>query len=109
MPELNELPFWVTVQERLNVLPAPGPVTPPVTVIGMPIMLMAGTPLIATWSMFSVEAVGVEDRVEEQAARQARTVVRREIRREGAEGQDLEGIADGWLEIVDQSDVERAV
>ena len=60
VPELNGLPFWVTVQEKVNVLPALGPVTEPVTVIGIPIRLKAGAPLMATWSVSSVRLLALK-------------------------------------------------
>jgi hypothetical protein len=53
----NGLPFWIAVQEKLNELPALGPVTALVKEIGIPCKGKAGTPLMPTWSMFNVRLV----------------------------------------------------
>ena len=59
-PDAYELPFWVTVQEKLNELPELGPVTVPVRGIGIPCKGKAGAPLMATWSMFSVRLLALK-------------------------------------------------
>jgi hypothetical protein len=54
VPEMNGLPFRLTVQANVKVLLALGPETEPVTVIGIPVPLKAGASPMATWSVSSV-------------------------------------------------------
>ena len=63
-------------------------------------------PLIVTWSVSSVRLLGLK--TGRGPAAEVQTVISREIAGGGAEGQDLESIAESGLEAVDERDIDRA-